>query len=100
MRASRSTRFGNWSASPSPAMSGSPQCLFALWAVLTRLAGIYSPRGWASTLAIVLFLGGIQLLMLGIIGEYLSRVYDEVRARPLYIVRARVGIEELKRGYR
>jgi len=74
--------------------------LFALWAVLTRLAGIYSPRGWASTLAIVLFLGGIQLLMLGIIGEYLSRVYDEVRARPLYIVRARVGIEELKRGYR
>jgi polyisoprenyl-phosphate glycosyltransferase len=74
--------------------------LFALWAVLTRLAGIYSPRGWASTLAIVLFLGGIQLLMLGIIGEYLSRVYDEVRARPLYIVRSRVGIEELKRGYR
>jgi dolichol-phosphate mannosyltransferase len=38
--------------------------------------------------------------MLGIIGEYLSRVYDEVRARPLYIVRSRVGIEELKRGYR
>lgn len=71
--------------------------LFALWAALTRLVGIYSPRGWASTLAIVLFLGGIQLLMLGIIGEYLSRVYDEVRARPLYIVRSRIGIEELQR---
>lgn len=74
--------------------------LFALWAVLTRLIGIYSPRGWASTLAIVLFLGGTQLLMLGVIGEYLSRVYDEVRARPLYIVRSWVGIEEPKTGYR
>jgi len=74
--------------------------LFALWAVLTRLIGIYSPRGWASTLAIVLFLGGTQLLMLGVIGEYLSRVYDEVRARPLYIVRSRVGIEEPRTGYR
>ncbi len=68
--------------------------LVALWAVFTKLAGIYSPRGWASTLAVILFIGGVQLLMLGVIGEYLSRVYDEVRRRPLYIVRSRVGLED------
>lgn len=43
--------------------------------------------GQASTLILVLFLGGIQLIFLGIIGEYLGRIYDEGRARPLYIVR-------------
>jgi dolichol-phosphate mannosyltransferase len=39
-----------------------------------------------------LFVGGIQLVMLGIVGEYLSRVYDEVRQRPLYVVRSRLGL--------
>jgi polyisoprenyl-phosphate glycosyltransferase len=43
--------------------------------------------GQASTLILVLLMGGIQLIFLGIIGEYLGRIYDEVRARPLYIVR-------------
>jgi len=44
--------------------------------------------GQATTLILVLFMGGIQLIFLGVIGEYLGRIYDEVRARPLYIVRA------------
>lgn len=43
--------------------------------------------GQASTLILVLFMGGIQLIFLGVIGEYLGRIYDEVRGRPLYIVR-------------
>jgi len=46
--------------------------------------------GQASTLILVLFLGGIQLIFLGIIGEYLGRIYDEVRSRPLYIVREKL----------
>ena len=49
--------------------------------------------GQASTLILVLFMGGIQLIFLGVIGEYLGRIYDEVRARPLYIVREVLGDE-------
>jgi dolichol-phosphate mannosyltransferase len=62
-----------------------------VWAIVTRLLQIPSPRGWASTIAVILFVGGIQLLVLGVIGEYLGRVYDEVRRRPTYIVGSEVG---------
>jgi dolichol-phosphate mannosyltransferase len=57
-----------------------------LLAAVLRLAGV-AIQGQATTLVVVLLLGGIQLIFLGIIGEYLGRIYDEVRARPLYIVR-------------
>jgi dolichol-phosphate mannosyltransferase len=67
---------------------------FALgaWAMATKLMDIPSPRGWASTVAVMLFVGGMNLLMLGVIGEYLGRVYDEVRQRPLYVVRSSLGL--------
>ncbi len=57
-----------------------------LIAVIVRVFG-GAIQGQGTTLIVVLFLGGIQLIFLGIIGEYLGRIYDEVRARPLYIVR-------------
>lgn len=50
--------------------------------------------GQATTLIMVLFIGGIQLIFLGIIGEYLGRIYDEVRARPLYITQRVLGTEK------
>ena len=57
-----------------------------LAAVVLRLVS-HAIIGQASTLILVLFMGGVQLIFLGIIGEYLGRIYDEVRARPLYLVR-------------
>jgi len=66
----------------------------ALWAVVTRILDIPSPHGWASTLAVILFVGGVQLVVLGVIGEYLGRVYDEVRRRPIYIVHSSAGVAE------
>jgi polyisoprenyl-phosphate glycosyltransferase len=56
--------------------------------VVLRILGSYLPGFGAITIA-VLLLGGIQLIALGIIGEYVGRIYDEVKGRPLYLVRAR-----------
>ena len=62
--------------------------------VRTLFFGIDVP-GYASLMVAILFLGGIQLITVGIIGEYLGRVYEEVKARPLYLVREKFGFNEL-----
>ncbi len=56
--------------------------------VVLKLSGSYLP-GFGSITITVLLLGGIQLITIGIIGEYVGRIYDEVKGRPLYLVRAR-----------
>jgi len=55
--------------------------------IYMRMAGIPQFTGQATTLIAVLFLGGVQLISLGILGEYIGRLYDEAKGRPLYIVR-------------
>ena len=50
-------------------------------------------RGWSSTVIAILFMSGIQLMCLGIIGEYVGRIYGEAKRRPLYVVQERIGFE-------
>ena len=54
-------------------------------------------QGWSSLMVVSLFLGGVQLIMLGILGEYLGRIYDEVRGRPLYVIRNKLNLDNLER---
>ena len=61
--------------------------------VVARYTNIYE-RGVPTTLVIVLLLGGIQLICVGIIGEYVGRIYDEVKHRPLYVVRDKANLEK------
>jgi dolichol-phosphate mannosyltransferase len=68
--------------------------LLALWALVEKLIKHPSPQGWTSLMAVILFVSGVQLIILGVIGEYLGRVYDEVRHRPLYVISSKVGFEE------
>lgn len=62
--------------------------------IILRLSGNEAFAGQATTLVSVLFLGGIQLIFLGVIGEYLGRIYDEVKDRPLYIVSRAYGFAD------
>lgn len=61
--------------------------------LILRLSRAAALVGQATTLISVLFLGGVQLIVLGIIGEYLGRIYDEVRHRPLYLVAEALGFD-------
>lgn len=71
--------------------------LLILVVIIARLSGSQAFIGQATTLVMVLFMGGVQLISLGIIGEYLGRIYDEVRARPLYVVNKAVGFDDSDR---
>ena len=61
--------------------------------VVLRLLGSYLP-GFSALTIVVLLLGGIELIAIGIIGEYVGRIYDEVKGRPLYLVRARQNLPD------
>jgi glycosyltransferase involved in cell wall biosynthesis len=64
-----------------------------VFAIVAKLAGAFVVPGWASILVVVSFLGGVQLTLIGMLGLYVSRIYEEVKARPLYVIREAAGFE-------
>lgn len=65
--------------------------LLLVWAVVSALLLDRIPPGWASLAVMVLFFGGIQLTMLGVLGEYVGRIFEEVKRRPLFVADQCVG---------
>jgi polyisoprenyl-phosphate glycosyltransferase len=70
---------------------------YAVWAVYARLFTDSAEPGWASILVAELFLGGVQLMSIGIIGEYVGRIYTEVKGRPLYVAEELIGFDQPSR---
>jgi dolichol-phosphate mannosyltransferase len=66
---------------------------YGLVAIALKLAGLPYVPGYASLLVTIVFLSGVQLMVMGMVGQYVARVYDEARGRPLYLVREARGFE-------
>lgn len=66
---------------------------YASFLILRTLIFGIDVAGYASLMVAILFLGGVQLISLGVMGEYLGRVYEEVKARPLYLISDLWGLE-------
>ncbi|MBI5181714.1 MAG: glycosyltransferase family 2 protein [Nitrospirae bacterium] len=65
-----------------------------LLVILLELTVGFSVKGWASIIIIILFVAGIQLITIGIIGEYIGRILDETKNRPVYLVKQTIGFDK------
>ncbi len=70
--------------------------LYLLFVLIQKLCGFPTVAGWASILAVQLFFNGVVLIILGIMGSYIGRIYEECKERPLYIVQEEIGFDEEK----
>ena len=66
--------------------------LMLLWSLIMHFIG-HTIIGWSSIVCIVLFLGGVQLLSIGVIGEYIGKIYSEVKNRPRYIIEKKINLQ-------
>jgi glycosyltransferase involved in cell wall biosynthesis len=66
--------------------------LYAVWAVIVHFVLKRTVPGWTATVVLIALLASVQLLMIGILGEYVGRIYEEVKRRPLYIVQEQVNV--------
>lgn len=68
--------------------------LYTIWIVTKKLVWGDVPQGFTTTILVIMFFGGVQLITIRILGEYVHRIYDETRKRPLFIVRSKYGTFE------
>jgi glycosyltransferase involved in cell wall biosynthesis len=68
-----------------------------IWSMIVKITGLYEVPGWTSIVVVTTFLGGIQLIVLGVIGEYIADIHDEVKGRPLYVVGELENFPETRR---
>jgi dolichol-phosphate mannosyltransferase len=72
--------------------------LFALYATIEKIIFHHSPKGFAALLLLITFLSGVLLFFLGVIGEYVGRIYEEAKGRPIYIIERLIGRENHERS--
>jgi dolichol-phosphate mannosyltransferase len=79
-------------------LTASAGLLFLGVAVYQRLFAAHTPDGWASLVAVVLTLGGMQLIVTGVLGAYIARIYEETKQRPVYLVESSHDPERRSNG--
>lgn len=67
--------------------------LLVLWVIWAKLFTDRTVLGWASIMIAILLIGSVQLFTVGILGEYIGRIFDEAKQRPLYLIRETSGFE-------
>lgn len=70
--------------------------LYAVWMIISKLVWGNPVPGYPSLMTVILFLGGVQLIGIGVLGEYIGRVYAEAKKRPRYIVRSALNVDGVK----
>jgi undecaprenyl-phosphate 4-deoxy-4-formamido-L-arabinose transferase len=68
--------------------------IYALFIIIRRLAGVPVMTGWSSLISIILIVGGLNMVMLGMVGEYIGRIYICLNNSPQYVIRDKIGDKE------
>ena len=68
--------------------------MYGIYTILKRLINPAVPMGFSSLMSVIVFFGGMIMVMLGLIGEYIGRIYISLNNSPQYVIREKIGIEE------
>jgi glycosyltransferase involved in cell wall biosynthesis len=68
-----------------------------IWSIIVKVSGLYEVPGWTSIVVVTTLIGGVQLIVLGVIGEYIGSIHEEVKRRPLYVIGELENFPELPR---